>query len=199
MALQLLLLLVSKAMGFWLSLLRKERHCLSWSLTWETGWQSFLWLYRAWGFGFWPLREEQEPSQVWHFLLRLLTPVASDSVVEQLMWTDSRAWGQSLYLVCSGSRTWFETSSTQLCWQQLATRLQQQSWTRTQGWRRLLQGWVRRATGQGFGLWRALGPSHQSQPLPGLTSPSGRVISLTSVYGVCLDIGVCCTFRPVCE
>ena len=42
------------------------------------GWQSFLWLYRAWGFWFWPLHEEQEPSQVWHFLLRLLTPVASD-------------------------------------------------------------------------------------------------------------------------
>ena len=55
--LQLLLLPVSKAIGFWLSPLRKERHCLTWSLAWKTWLAEFsltvqrlgIWVAPAWG------------------------------------------------------------------------------------------------------------------------------------------------------
>lgn len=65
------------------------------------GWQSFLWLYRGWGFGFWPL-------------LCLLIPVVCDPFGGAVDWRDSRAWGKSLYLVCSGLCAWFKVSSIHL-------------------------------------------------------------------------------------
>lgn len=124
MALQLLLLHVSKAMGFWLSPLRKERHCLSWSLTWETWLAGFSLTVQRLGIRVlaptWGGRNHHRCDT---FCCAFLSLWSVTRLVEQLTGETAELGGSHF--------TWYvvacvhDLRSAPYTWQQLATRPQQ--------------------------------------------------------------------------